>query len=216
MWKLLKFTSNWGNKKASDIDLDPDIINAYFAEIATDPMYNKADIIWASRSQKEDSIVQSCPIYYHRDVIEVMLAKVQKTSPGNDEIPYWVYRDCTRGLANVVTKIINFSLSSGGVPSAWRVAAITPVSKNNLVLGPNDLRPISVTPILSRLVERMVVRDMIISHIPPVDLTDQIGFKPSRSTEAALIDLTHTISVMLENNKYVRCLMIDFSKALTR
>ena len=37
-----------------------------------------------------------------------MLAKMRKTSPGKDEIPYWVYRDCARGLANVVTKIINF------------------------------------------------------------------------------------------------------------
>ena len=59
----------------------------------------------------------------------------------------------------------------------------------------------------------MVVRDLIMPHILPADLTDQFGFKPSGSTEAALIYLTHTISVMLEDNKYVRCLMIDFSKA---
>ena len=181
-----------GNKKASDIDLDPDIINDYFAEIATDPMYNKDAVILVSRSRKEDSIVQSCPISYHRDVIEVMLAKVPKTSTGNDKIPYWVYRDCARGLANVVTKIINFSLSFGAVPSAWKVAAITPIPKNNPVLGPNDLRPISVTPILSRLVERMVVRDLIMPYIPPADLTNQFGFKPSGSTEAVLVDLTHT------------------------
>ena len=41
LWKLLKSTGNWESKKASDIDLDPDIISDYFAEIATDPMYNK-------------------------------------------------------------------------------------------------------------------------------------------------------------------------------
>ena len=99
LWKLLKSTGNLGSKKASDIHLDPDIINDYFAEIATDPMYNKEDVIFASRSRKEYSIVHSCPISYHRDGIEVMLAKVRKTSPGNDEIPYWVYRNCARGLA---------------------------------------------------------------------------------------------------------------------
>ena len=49
--------------------------------------------------------------------------------------------------------------------------------------------------------------------IPPADLTAQFGFKPSGSIEPALIDLTHTISVILEDNKYVRCLMIDFSKS---
>ena len=87
----------WG-KNASDIDLDPDIINDYFAEIATDPMYNKEHVIFVSRSRKEDSNAQRCPISYHRDLIEIMLAKMRKTSPGNDEIPYWVYRDCAREL----------------------------------------------------------------------------------------------------------------------
>ena len=33
------------------------------------------------------------------------------------------------------------------------------------------------------------------------------------STTAALIDLTNAVSIMLEDNKYVRCLLIDFSKA---
>ena len=118
-----------GKQKAFDIDLDSDIINDYFAEIATDPMYNKEYVILASRSRKEDSTAQSCSISYHRDVIEIMLAKVRKISPGNDEIPYLVYRDCARGLADIVTKIINFSLSSGAIHSAWRVAAIIPVPK---------------------------------------------------------------------------------------
>ena len=61
-----------GKQKASNIGLDPDIINDYFAdyftEIATEPMYNKEDVLLSSRSRKEDSIVQSCPISYHRDV----------------------------------------------------------------------------------------------------------------------------------------------------
>ena len=58
-----------------------------------------------------------------------------------------------------------------------------------------------------------MARDLIMSHIPPADLTDQFGFKPSGSTEAALINLTHNISVMLGDNKYVRYIMIDFTKA---
>ena len=73
LWNLLESTGNLENKKASDIDLDPDIINDYFSEIATDPMYNKENVILASRSRKEDSIVQSYPISFQRDVIEVML-----------------------------------------------------------------------------------------------------------------------------------------------
>ena len=42
---------------------------------------------------------------------------------------------------------------------------------------------------------------------------DQYAFKPTGSTTAALVHLTHKITNLLEDNNYVRCLVIDFSKA---
>ena len=104
------------------------------------------------------------------------------------------------------------SVAFGVVPSAWRTAIITPVPKCTPVNQVSDLRPISVMPILSRIVERLIVRDHIFPAIPTNVILDQYGFKPSGSTTAALVDLTHKISIMLEDNKYVRCLLIDFSK----
>ena len=44
-------------------------------------------------------------------------------------------------------------------------------------------------------------------------LYDQFGFKPTGSTTAALVDIINTIAIMLETNKYLRRLLIDFSKA---
>ena len=143
----------------------------------------------------------------------MLLANVRKTSPGNDRILYWVFRDCAEGLLQVITKLINYFLSIGKIPSAWKIAAITPVPKTNPVSMPSDLRPISVTPILSRLVERLVVRDLIMPNVSQANLYDQYGFKPTGSTTATLVDLTHIVTVMLETNKYLRCLLIDFSKA---
>ena len=69
----------------------------------------------------------------------------------------------------------------------------------------SDLRPISATQILSRIVERLILRDHIFLAIPTNVILDQYGIKPSGSTTAALVDLTHNISIMLEDNKYVRC-----------
>ena len=42
---------------------------------------------------------------------------------------------------------------------------------------------------------------------------DQYAFKPTGSCTAALVHFTHYASLMLESNHFVRCLMIDFSKA---
>ena len=100
----------------------------------------------------------------------------------------------------------------GVVPAAWRSAVITPVYKCTPVSGVSDLRPISITPILSRMIVRLVVKNHISPATPSAKLNDQFGFKPTGSTTAAFVDITNTISIMLETNKYVRCLLIDFPR----
>ena len=62
--------------------------------------------------------------------------------------------------------------------------------------------------------ERLIVGVHIFSAIPPNYINDQYGFKPTGCTTAVLVDLTNRISVLLEDIKYVRSLLIDFTKAL--
>ena len=47
----------------------------------------------------------------------------------------------------------------------------------------------------------------------PLAPTAQFGFRPSGSTQCALINMLHHVTTMLVNCDYVRCLMIDFSRA---
>ena len=105
------------------------------------------------------------------------------------------------------------SINTSCVPSAWRTAVITPIPKYLPVSGPSDYRPISVATILSRMVERLLVMDFIAPLIPTDVVGDEFGFKPTDSITASLIDLTYIISTMFEDNRYVRCLLLDFSKA---
>ena len=107
--------------------------------------------------------------------------------------------------------MINMSIGLGLVPCAWRTAVITPVPKCTSVNSAGDLRPISLTPICT--VERLIVEDHIFSLIPTDKLFDQYGFKKTGSTAAAIIVIMHKIYMLLETNKFVRCLLIDFSKA---
>jgi len=57
------------------------------------------------------------------------------------------------------------------------------------------------------------VNHWLYSSIPADNLVDQYAFKPTGSTTAALAYFTRYVTKMLEHNNYVRCLMIDFSKA---
>jgi hypothetical protein len=112
-----------------------------------------------------------------------------------------------------MSKLVNYSISSSHVPVSWRTAHITPIPKTPQATKPVDFRPISVTPIFSRLTEKLVVRDYLLPLVVPHLFNDQYAFKPTGSTTCALIDITYRIQMMLEKSNYVRCVFVDFSKA---
>jgi len=57
--------------------------------------------------------------------------------------------------------LFNTSLLTSTVPSQWKQACIRPVPKIPTAQQVTDYRPISITPVLSRIVERTVVRRYI-------------------------------------------------------
>jgi len=120
-------------------------------------------------------------------------------------------------FAGPLAVLLNQSFVEGVVPQQWKAALIVPVSKVAVPTSESDYRPISITPILSRLVERRIVTSYIYPALqtPPPQLcfTDQFAFRPTGSTTAALIALLHTVCTMLSTNPFVRVFTIDFSKA---
>jgi len=60
-----------------------------------------------------------------------------------------------------------------------------------------------------------VVRDYLIPNVSQENLIYQYAYKATGNTTCALINITDTVGRMLENNHYmyVRCLLLDFSKA---
>ena len=70
-----------------------------------------------------------------------------------------------------------------------------------------------MTCLLSRVFERIVVRKYIMPCLPQNLLLDQFAFKLTGSTSAALVNMSHHITSMLETNNYVHCVSIDFTKA---
>ena len=90
-----------------------------------------------------------------------------------------------------ISDMMNLSLSSSTVPRQWKAASILPIPKIPSPLSPSDYRPISITPVLSRLLERVVVTDYTYpffqSPPPNISFMDQFVFQPTASTTVALI-----------------------------
>ena len=117
-------------------------LNAYFAQVATDPHYsqNELENLCCSFSRDSDSASFSP---FSDELFITALGRVRSTLPGPEGIPFWLYKLCAVELGPVVAKLVNFSFERQKVPRTWRTATITPVPKTSIVTGPGDLRPIS-------------------------------------------------------------------------
>ena len=195
---------------------DVNLANASFAEVSYDKNsnfnYNDSLLefnILAGTDNARPGFTSTLSPY----VVEYLLRKVKSTAPGLDSVPYWVFKTCSFELSEVICHLFSASLYDGVLPAQWKKAIVTPIPKIPKPVLITDYRPISVTSLLSRILEKFVVKNFIQPVFPSLYLQDQFGFRPTGSTTCALIYTVHHVTKMLESNSYVRCLLIDFSKA---
>jgi len=132
-------------------------INTFFDDIATDPDYD-ADKISSYRIGSDDLTYTDLAYdAIHDYQIEPLLRHLKNTAPGLDNLPSWLFRACSYELAGVIADLLNLSFSSGRVPVSWLSAIVTPVPKVPQPQQLSDFRPISVTPIISRVAEKLIV-----------------------------------------------------------
>ena len=75
----------------------------------------------------------------------------------------WEYGIPAVTLIPVITHVINLSLGTAHFPARWKLARILPLLKSNDCdpLKPASYRPISQLPVLSKLTERSVQRQLL-------------------------------------------------------
>ncbi|KXJ06855.1 RNA-directed DNA polymerase from mobile element jockey [Exaiptasia diaphana] len=148
-------------------------------------------------------------------VIEKLSSLNPNKASGPDGIPAWVLRDNADILAAPVTDILNTSFRERRVPSSWKSADITPLPKTSPVTDVNKhLRPISLTPILSKVGEELIIDGYIKPAILAKIDKNQYGTIPNSNTTLALISMLHSWYKDTDGNgSTVRVVLFDFKKA---
>ena len=159
--------------------------------------------------------VSSPPTVTEHSIYRKLASLNPTKASGPDKIPAWLLKENADILAPVVTDILNCSFSEARLPQSWKHADITPIPKQTPVRDVNKhLRPISLTSILSKLAEEIVVdrfvKPAVLKQIDP----RQFGTVPGSSTTEALASMTHSwIKATDGNGATVRALLFDFKKA---
>ena len=133
---------------------------------------------------------------------------------GNDEIPCKLIKLAINSILAPITYIVNLSLTTGCFPQKWKNARICPVFKGGDNTEPCNYRPISILPILSKILERTVF-DQLYPYLNSHSLIyeKQSGFRPNFSTSSALINVTEDWINAIDKGEYVGLIMLDLKKA---
>ena len=133
-----------------------------------------------------------------------------------DPIPTWLLKQCSSELVPLITTIINASLTKSVVPPDFKRAVIRPLLKKSTLdkEGLQNYRPVSNLPFASKLVEKVVARQMN-DHVDGNTLRDkmQSAYRAGHSTETALLRIKKDIDTALDRKSMVILVMLDVSSA---
>jgi hypothetical protein len=121
-------------------------LNSHYVAISSDnhyaPPINKQSVAPSQFQYISSWRVFQIPPYCHRP----------------DQLPAWFLRIGAPLFCELITQLFNLSLSTSTVPLPWKQAFIRPIAKVSTPSQPTDFVPISITPVLTRIMERTVVR----------------------------------------------------------
>ena len=156
------------------------------------------------------------PIVTEFCVLKKLIALNPAKSSGPDGVPAWLLKENADLLAPVVTDILNCSYLEVRLPQSWKHANVASIPKQTPVYDVNKhLRPISLTPVLSKLAEDFVVDRYVKPAVPAKVDPRQFGTVPGSSTIEALVGMTQVWYNATEGNgASVRVILFLLKKKL--
>ena len=121
---------------------------------------------------------------------------------GFDDLSSSIIIDAYDSLKNILFHIFKVSIKQGIFPDCLKIAKITPIFKSGAKDDVNNYRPISILPVLSKVLER-IMYNRVYNHLGCKGLLyeKQFGFKRNNSTEHAILQLTRDIASFFEKGE---------------
>jgi hypothetical protein len=162
---------------------------------------------------KKETIILFEKKYARVDVKRKLIYRSVATV-GVDDLNGNIIIDSLEPLKNVLYLVFKASFQQGIFPDKLKVAKITPIFKSGEQTNVSNYRLISVLPVFSKVLERIMyhrVYDHFISNNLLYD--KQFGFQTKTSTEHAILQFTRDIAKSFERGEYTVGVFIDLTKA---
>ena len=165
------------------------------------------------------------PAVHFSEFLPVSIATTRKMleqldtrkATGSDDIPASLLQMHADILAPSLTLLFNKSLREGQFPAAMKVGKIRPLFKAGDPSQPKNYRPVSLLPIVSKVLERIVHKQLLqylnTNNFLP---TSQFGYRHQHSTADALALAVENINEAQAAGQHTGVAFVDMSKAFDK
>lgn len=206
---IADLTKEDGSKTKTDEE-KAELLNKFFQSVFT--IENDSQLPYFEDYEYEN-ITED--IDFSIDTIKKLLAKLDKNkAQGPDGIPPSLLSEAAEELAEPIGVLFRKSLESGQLPKDWKTANISPIFKKGNKSAVNNYRPVSLTCILCKTMEKLI-RETILNHLLQNGIISphQHGFVPGKSCITQLLESIDDWTSILEEGGSVDIVYMDFQKA---
>jgi len=226
-WKSINSLVGRVNKKSGPVEIlsgsnlenNPQTIaqcfNSYFTHIADDlnkqiPLTNVSPLRYMGDRMPNSFFSSPCTDTDVRSVVSCMKNK----SCDINTVPIFIYKACVDVLSPLIAGLFNLSVAAGTFPHSMKTARVIPIFKSGDPTLTNNYRPISTLPILSKILEKLMHKQLMYflssnSILSPC----QFGFRSNSSTSDAILEFLDCAANILDRRESLLTVYLDFSKA---
>ena len=154
-----------------------------------------------------------------KDIEKAISTLSSTASAGPDGLPAIFLKNCKASIIQPLKLLFNESIQNSYIHDSLKQAAIVPIHKGGDRSVPSNYRPVSLTPHLGKLMER-ILKYHIVEYLETEKLMNntQHGFREGRSCVSALLD---SFDLILTNNISspewgTDAVYLDFSRAFDK
>ena len=150
-------------------------------------------------------------------VAKKIKAMKDNKSPGVDGIPPKLLMETVEQISIPLARVFNLSLKEGVVPFEWKEANIIPLFKKGSRNKSENYRPVSLTSVICKLLERLI-KDHMVDFLVKHKLlnSSQHGFLKARSCLTNMLCFLEEITKWIDVGSPVDIIYLDFQKAFDK
>nr|VZI48068.1 unnamed protein product [Spirometra erinaceieuropaei] len=138
----------------------------------------------------------------------------ESISPGHDAIPAKLPRELAPEISESLALIFQTSFLTGHLSSDWKSATITPLFKSGSRASANNYRPVSLTSICCKIMEKIIEKALMQFLVQHHLLSGaQHGFRSGRSCLTNVLFTLERWTKARDEGSVVHAIYIDFKKA---